>query len=125
MPDNFSQSNSLAGVPQTAFSLRPFKREDRQPEYDRPTAFRLGPGNVRCFQPSRSLRPRNKSRSLILIPAPRVKSGTGRRDQLAAPLIAPLPAGHFTEILNELAKRYARKSYFSKLLFRTRMRRIK
>jgi hypothetical protein len=45
----------------------------------RPTAFRLGPGNVRCFQPSRSLRPRNKSRSLILIPALRVKSGTGKQ----------------------------------------------
>jgi hypothetical protein len=54
-------------------------KEDRQPEYDRPTAFRLGPGNVRCFQPSRSLRPRNKSRSLILIPALRVKSGTGKQ----------------------------------------------
>jgi hypothetical protein len=76
------------------FQLRPFKREDRQPEYDRPTAFRLGPGNVRCFQPSRSLRPRNKSRSLILIPALRVKSGTGKRDRLAAP--APRPARHFT-----------------------------
>src|ERR1700730_18751678 len=79
MPDNFSQSNSLAGVPQTAFSLRPLKKEDRQPEYDRPRSFRLGPGNVRCFQPSRSLRPRNKSRSLILIPAVRVKSGAGKQ----------------------------------------------
>jgi hypothetical protein len=38
-----------------------------------------GPGNVRCFQPSRSLRPRNKSRSLTLIPALRVKSGTGKQ----------------------------------------------
>jgi hypothetical protein len=74
MPDIFSQSNSLAVDSRTAFSLRPFKKEDRQPEYDRPTAFRLGPGNVRCLQPSRSLRPRNKSRSLILIPALRVNS---------------------------------------------------
>jgi hypothetical protein len=78
------------------FQLRPFKKEDRQPEYNRPTAFRLGPGNVRCFQPTRSQRLRNESRSLILIPALRVKSGTGKRDQLAAPLIAPRPARHFT-----------------------------
>lgn len=36
--------------------------------------FRLGPGNVRCLQPTRSLRIRNQSRSLSLMRAMQVKA---------------------------------------------------